>query len=92
MSQLRCLLLSTLVLSCLAAGCGGTTSSDNTSESAERTLPPAYAELGRAFGDLIVSRDYEGAYVHIAESSRSEIPFEEFEETFNGYREGSVRI
>jgi hypothetical protein len=88
MSHLRCLLLSTLVLSSLAAGCGGTTSSDNTSEPAERTLPPAYAELGRAFGDLIVSRDYEGAYVHIAESSRSEIPFAEFEETFNGYREG----
>jgi len=91
MSHLRCLLLSTLVLSCLAAGCG-TTSSDNTSEPAERTLPPAYAELGRVFGNLIVSRDYEGAYVHIAESSRSEIPFAEFEETFNGYREGSVRI
>jgi hypothetical protein len=50
-------------------------------------LAPAYEELGRAFGDLIVSRDYEGAYVHIAESIRSEIPYAEFEETFKDYRE-----
>jgi hypothetical protein len=85
MSHLKSLGLATLVLSCLAAGCGATP--DSASEPAERTLTPAYEELGRAFGDLIVSRDYEGAYAHIAESSRSEIPYAEFEEAFKGYRE-----
>lgn len=78
--------LSALVLSCLTAGCG-TTSSDSPSKAAERTLTPAYEELGRAFGDLIVSRDYKGAYVHIAESSHSEISYAEFEETFKEYRD-----
>src|SRR6187549_2207977 len=86
MSNLKNPGLTILILFCLAAGC--TTSSNTAAEPAERTLTPAYAELGRAFGDLIVSRDYGGAYVHIAESSRSEIPYAEFEETFNSYREG----
>jgi hypothetical protein len=87
MSHLHRLLLSTIVLSCLAAGCGAT-STDSVSEPAERALTPAYTALGQAFGDLIVSRDYEGAYGHIAESSRTEIPYAEFEEAFKGYREG----
>jgi hypothetical protein len=86
MSHLQNLLLTILVLSCLTAGCGAP-SSDSVSEPAERALTPAYEELGRAFGDRIVSRDYEGAYVHLAESSRSEIPYAEFEEAFKGYRE-----
>jgi hypothetical protein len=87
MSHLQSLLLTTaLILSCLAAGCGGT--SDSPSEPAERTLTPAYEELGRTFGDLIVSGDYAGAYAHIAEASRSEIPYAEFEEAFKLYREG----
>ena len=86
MSHLKNPGLTILILFCLAAGC--TTSSNTAAEPAERTLTPAYADLGRAFGDLIVSRDYEGAYVHIAESSRSEIPYAEFEETFKEYREG----
>lgn len=51
-------------------------------------MTSAYAELGRAFGDRIVSRDYQGAYAHLAESSRSEIPYPEFEEAFKSYREG----
>ena len=87
MSNLKSLGIATLVVSCLAASCSST-SSDTASEPAERALTPAYAELGRAFGDLIVSRDYEGAYVHIAESIRPEIPYAEFEETFKVYREG----
>jgi hypothetical protein len=80
-----CVTLTMLTLSCLAAGCGSTSSDD--SVSAERTLTPAYEELGRAFGELIVSRDYQGAYAYIADSSRAEIPFDEFEETFKTYRE-----
>jgi hypothetical protein len=87
MSHLKSLVLTTLILtSCLAAGCSST-SSDTNSETAARTLAPAYQELGRTFGDLIASGDYESAYVHIAESSRSEIPYSEFEETFKHYRE-----
>lgn len=82
MSNLKGLVLATLILSWLAAGCGAA------SEPAERTLTPAYEELGNAFGDLIVARNYEAAYMHIAESSRSEIPYAEFEEAFKGYREG----
>ena len=85
MRHLQSLSLATLVLSCLAAGC--TTSTESASEPAERTLTPAYEELGRAFGDLIVSGDYEGAYLHIAESVRAEIPYAEFEETFKHYRD-----
>ena len=87
MSHLQSLVLATtLILSCLAAGCA-TTSTESASEP-ERTLTPAYEELGRAFGDLIVSGDYEGAYGHIAESVRSEIPYAEFEEAFKHYRDG----
>ena len=87
MSHLHSLVLATtLILSCIAAGCG-TASSDSAAEAPERTLTPAYDELGRTFGDLIVSRDYEGAYAHIAESIRSEIPYAEFEEAFKHYRD-----
>ena len=85
MSHLQKLGLAILVTSCLAAGCGATSSD---TEPAERTLAPAYEAVGRVFGDLIVSRDYEGAYVHIAESSRTDIPYVEFEEIFKDYREG----
>jgi hypothetical protein len=79
--------LAKLLLLCLAAGCG-TTASDSPSESGERKLTPAYEKLGRAFGDLIVSRDYEGAYALIAGSSQSDIPYAEFDEAFRNYREG----
>lgn len=50
-------------------------------------MPPAYEMLGHTFGSLIISRDYKGAYAHIAESSRADISYEEFEETFREYRE-----
>ncbi|HZI51549.1 MAG TPA: hypothetical protein VFE29_06975 [Terriglobia bacterium] len=77
--------LAMLTVSCLAAGCSSTSSDSPTQP--ERTLAPAYEELGRAFGDRIVSRDYEGAYAFIAESSRADISFEEFVEAFKFYRE-----
>ena len=80
------LVLGMLALFCLIAGCGPT-SSDSPDQPAERTLPAAYEMLGRTFGDLIISRDYQGAYAYIAQASRGDISYEEFEETFRTYRD-----
>jgi hypothetical protein len=86
MSQLGRLVLTTVTLCCLTAGCSGT-SSNSPSGTAERILTPAYEKLGDNFGDLVVARDYQGAYGYIAESSRSEIPYSEFEDAFKAYRD-----
>ena len=85
MSYRQRLVLIVVTLCWLMAACSA--SSDSPGETAERTLAPAYEKLGRDFGDLIVGRDYQGAYALLAESSGEEISYSEFEQTFKDYRD-----